>query len=291
MPFWLSDDAEVVEKKCALLILQVEYCINEAMLVGALAFSVVCHDPTASDMLKAQCVQNMRRVVDKVDRDLQQASPKLADFVLLRPPALYLQWVGNLSTMAGGFMDMVFGATCQAVLATSQAVDALCPRWGDFVSESNGIERHLAKIQMVDNRRLAKDLPKKLRELSTLLESCGALAMIFGLSDEGERIKETRHIAGNSRAFGTRTVKVAAALKVYFLSQPDFGANVATVLAFQSVLPSCLVKALERKRDGADDADGTPKPKLKRPRGSTCTLGAKGDDTPTSAKKAKAIPK
>lgn len=291
MPFWLSDSFEVVAKKDALLILQVDYGINDAMLAGALAYSVACHDDSASSIVKAQCVQNMRRVVAKVRKDLEHASHALGDLVLLRSPALYLQWMDNLSTMAEAFMDMVVRAKCNDILTTSRSIDALSPRWGDYINEK-GIEKQLAKIQMVDNRRLASDLPIKLRDLNKLLEECGGLGKIFGLSDDDARIKETRHIAMNSRSFGSRTVKVAAALKVWFLPQADFDANVATVLAFQSVLPACLVQALERKRDGKGDEALPVKPsktQLKRPRALSATSLGRGSPkgSPPSGKKPK----
>lgn len=128
-------------------------------------------------------------------------------------------------------------------------MDALCPRWGDYVNDTIILD-DAAKVALLYDGKL-QNLPRECRSLHAALVLMAEVAERLRIPDGAENNADTKESVRGARSsltFGKRTVNVSAAIKLLF-GVPINKAGIQAILAFKDSLPQALVIRLERCLD------------------------------------------
>lgn len=258
MTHWMTSGDELVPREVAQAVVQLEEIVNKVLLFMAMVVISFQREATLIDT--AHCTAILRNEVSLAKAASHSELACLRRLPMHRPLAFYKQYFDNLEMFAKGVSDCVFERVCEEVLASSKAMDAACPRWGEYI-DAEGVHLELARLQLVQNVVVSRELPKRLRELSASAAKAQAMADIFGLPPLKEYApsREPVHAAENSLGFGTRTVQVAAGVKVLMLPQEEMQHHVPKLDPFKHNLPGGLVKAIMDKSSGETPGTGAAK--------------------------------
>lgn len=247
MDAWASSPCRLIPK---VVYEMLELCER----VNVIVYQVVAVNSTlfsskVAAVVKAKNLAILWGGIDAANRFINMATEELRDAPLSHTVAFLKQWTHATSAFAAAAGTDLLRQCARDLTSASADVDNACPRWGDFVNDTQ-ISLDSAHLQLIVDPKVGA-LPHAVRSLHQQLCTMREVANVLGIDDiiEHKVTKNVLRCAGNSLSFGKRTVRVAAAVKL--LKRGAAGASVKdidAILGTRSGLPLALLARLDALR-------------------------------------------
>lgn len=253
-PWWSDDPHRKVTKVLALDLLSLLAKVNDCAIMLCVAAEVV---QGAKDALpKAKLVQVLRATVASAYASWDPMAEALGALPLKRSSALVGDWMRCVKAFGEKLMDLTMDGYCAFMLGASKTLEASCPRWGTFITDS-GVQGELVKLQLVDNVGI-RSLPDLVRDLANCMHRMKLMGEAFKWPcpmDEAPSTRDGMRLCSNSFSFAKRTVNVAAACNILMDPQATLP-SLDMVLGFRASFPGGLISRLESRCAALAEADG-----------------------------------
>lgn len=249
MPMWTTCVDDTMTQEVLSALLDMELQVNDAMY--ALALAVKANKNKKESAVSAgKCIFFAAEVAQRA-RVALDGLGCLKGLALHKSMAILLGWCENAASVARSMQDGSLDEASDMIMTAAQAVDGVCPRWGDYINDQV-IQADMAKLQLIDNKAISTTLPTALKTLNEQMSQAQRLTTVLHLpaADSCKRTHEAFRVGQNSTEFGRRTVQVAAGLKV-FLMDPEKAKDVLDkVLALEKSLPAALLRGVQAMKAG-----------------------------------------
>lgn len=242
---WSTTTSASLSKSSALGLLRCELLVNQ-VIFGLTAVHILCYTDAEDDCLKrAGAVVELKVLVQETIKVLSQEAGPLCEAPLHRSIPVLRTWAAAVETFNKLTAEEILQTSTRHVMARAAAVDQLCPRWGESITD-HSMNDDAAKVQLIFDNQLSQ-LPDACRLLHDSLVKLGKVGTVLGVPGGVEKHITTREFVRSGRlslSFGKRTVNVSAAVRMVF-NKPLNRKGIAAMLGFKSSLPGALVRKLE----------------------------------------------
>ena len=245
---WCSSSSVTLPVTAVMALLKAESAITDVVhaLIGVHSSFVRKESATpASTEVIAKNISTLRELLLSAQRVVQVGSSSYSEAPLVCTAAAMKQWLAVGVVYADCVQAQVLSETAARVRKASSSVEAVCPRWGEVVSDT--VFDLLAATVMFCMDPSISTLPALCRNLSVAMTSLSRVGIELKLPQLVKEYASTRDIvrsACNSLEFGKKTVNVGAAIKV-LTAKPFNAASAAAILKLKETLPGSLVTHLE----------------------------------------------